>query len=155
MNSKKICERRFGADEERAASSLNAVKCAHEPGDDNMSMPDMTDFAAAVRRATLRLSLIYWTCMFIADSLLGYFIHTKPLESAPLKFVLKAYREADSLRGLAENNIPPCDTERGRPPGMGVELHNVVERLRARFQRDSQFSSGRYRSSLDIPWRLS
>ena len=39
-------------------------------------------------RATLQLSLIYWTCMFVADSILGYFINIDPLQSAPLKFVL-------------------------------------------------------------------
>ncbi|MDP2226770.1 MAG: histidine kinase [Moraxellaceae bacterium] len=38
--------------------------------------------------ATLRLSLVYWTCMFFADSILGYFINIDPLESAPLKFIL-------------------------------------------------------------------
>ncbi|HPT48633.1 MAG TPA: histidine kinase [Accumulibacter sp.] len=41
-----------------------------------------------ILRATLRLSLIYWACMFVADSVLGYFINIDPVESAPLKFVL-------------------------------------------------------------------
>jgi hypothetical protein len=41
-------------------------------------------------RATLQLSLIYWPCMFVADSILGYFINIDPLRSAPLKFVLFA-----------------------------------------------------------------
>ena len=41
-----------------------------------------------ITRATLGLSAIYWSCMFVADSLLGYFIHIDPIESAPLKFVL-------------------------------------------------------------------
>src|SRR5690606_7492294 len=39
-------------------------------------------------RATLQLSLVYWTCMFVADSVLGYFIDIDPLQSAPLKFIL-------------------------------------------------------------------
>ena len=39
-------------------------------------------------RATLRLSLVYWTLMFVADSILGHFINIDPIESAPLKFVL-------------------------------------------------------------------
>lgn len=42
-----------------------------------------------LRRATLRLSLVYWACMFVADSILGgHFINIDALESAPLKFVL-------------------------------------------------------------------
>ena len=41
-------------------------------------------------RATLQLSLIYWACMFVADSILGYYINIDPLQSAPLKFVLFA-----------------------------------------------------------------
>lgn len=46
------------------------------------------DFAAAVRRSALRLSLLYWACMFVGDSVLGYFIHIDPVDSAPLKLVL-------------------------------------------------------------------
>ena len=50
---------------------------------------DETDgLGRAVRRAALRLSLLYWACMFVADSILGWFIHIDPIESAPLKFVL-------------------------------------------------------------------
>lgn len=45
-------------------------------------------FGKALRQATLRLSLLYWSCMFVADSVLGYFIRIDPVESAPLKFVL-------------------------------------------------------------------
>ncbi len=52
------------------------------------TMDDTWDFRAGLRRETLRLSLLYWTCMFAADSLLGYFIGIDPIESAPLKFVL-------------------------------------------------------------------
>ncbi len=50
-------------------------------------MANVTSYEGIVR-ATLRLSLVYWTCMFFADSILGYFINIDPLESAPLKFVL-------------------------------------------------------------------
>ncbi|WP_051911432.1 sensor histidine kinase [Methylomicrobium agile] len=76
-----------------------------------------------------------------------------------VEILLKAYREADRLRVVVENDIPPCDTAGNRPPGMGVGLRNVAERLNARFQGDSQFSSGpvapgRYRVSIDMPWRL-
>lgn len=56
--------------------------------DDTATMSGMKDFGAIVRRATLHLSLIYWGCMFVADSILGYFINIDPIESAPLKFML-------------------------------------------------------------------
>ncbi len=52
------------------------------------STDEIGSFGRAVRQAALRLSLIYWACMFVADSILGWFIHIDPLESAPLKFVL-------------------------------------------------------------------
>lgn len=39
-------------------------------------------------QAAFRLNIVYWVCMFLADSLLGYFINIDPLESAPLKVVL-------------------------------------------------------------------
>ncbi|UZR28553.1 sensor histidine kinase [Methylococcus mesophilus] len=44
--------------------------------------------SCSVMQATLRLNLLYWLCMFAADSLLGYFINIDPIESAPLKLVL-------------------------------------------------------------------
>ncbi len=56
--------------------------------DDTAAMSGMKDFGAIVRKATLNLSLVYWACMFVADSILGYFINIDPTESAPLKFVL-------------------------------------------------------------------
>lgn len=40
---------------------------------------------ADIASSTLRLSLIYWACMFVADSVLGYFIQIDPWESATLK----------------------------------------------------------------------
>lgn len=62
-------------------------------------MDDTQDFRVSLCKATLRLSLIYWTCMFVA------------------------------------------------------------ERLRARSRGNGQFSSGliapgRYRASINLPWRL-
>lgn len=51
-------------------------------------MDDTRDFRASLRRATLRLSLVYWACMFVADSILGYFIGIDPIESATLKFIM-------------------------------------------------------------------
>lgn len=61
-----------------------------------MKHPDVTaappggaqDFGSTVRQAALRLSLLYWACMFVADSVLGYFINIDPVASAPLKVIL-------------------------------------------------------------------
>lgn len=50
--------------------------------------PPSESFGQSLRRATLRLSLLYWACMFVADSVLGYFIRIDPVDSAPLKLVL-------------------------------------------------------------------
>ncbi len=47
-----------------------------------------SDFGQDLRDAALRLGLVYWTCMFVADSVLGYFINIDPVESAPLKLVM-------------------------------------------------------------------
>lgn len=63
------------------------------------TMDDTQDFRVSLCKATLRFSLIYWTCMFVA------------------------------------------------------------ERLHARSRGNGQFSSGliapgRYRASIDLPWRL-
>ncbi len=54
----------------------------------NESEDKTGSFGKPLRRATLRLGLRYWACMFVADSILGYFIQIDPVESAPLKFVL-------------------------------------------------------------------
>lgn len=53
------------------------------PADDQTQMPH-----DALKSAVLRLSLIYWICMFGADTILGYSIGIDPVESAPLKFIL-------------------------------------------------------------------
>lgn len=76
-----------------------------------------------------------------------------------VEITLKAYREADRLHITVENDMPQCDTVRSQRPGVGVGLHNVAERLRVRFQGDGRFSSGpvapgRYRATIDLPWRL-
>ena len=75
-----------------------------------------------------------------------------------VEIALSARRDADRLRVTIENDMP-SETAHQRPVGMGVGLKNVAERLRARFQNDGQFSSGpiapgRYRASIDLPWRL-
>ena len=54
-----------------------------QPGHDTVS-----DFRSALRRSALRLGVIYWLCMFVADTVLGIFIGIDPLESAPLKLVM-------------------------------------------------------------------
>jgi hypothetical protein len=57
-----------------------------------MNMPsniaDDTSDSCGVLQAALRLNILYWLCMFVADSILGYFINIDPIESAPLKLVL-------------------------------------------------------------------
>ncbi|MBR0781070.1 histidine kinase [Bradyrhizobium iriomotense] len=75
-----------------------------------------------------------------------------------VEIALRARREADRLRVTVENDMPVRD-EGVKPAGMGVGLRNVAERLRARFQEEGSFSSGpaapgRYRASIDLPWRL-
>lgn len=54
-----------------------------QPGHDTVG-----DFRSALRRSALRLGVIYWLCMFVADTVLGIFIGIDPLESAPLKLVM-------------------------------------------------------------------
>lgn len=75
-----------------------------------------------------------------------------------VEIALRARREADRLQVTVENDMPLGDDHK-QPTGMGVGLRNVAERLHARFQGDSEFSSGpvapgRYRASIDLPWRL-
>ena len=45
------------------------------------------NFDTIVRKATLRLCLAYWACMFVADSILSYFININPIESAPFRLI--------------------------------------------------------------------
>ena len=75
-----------------------------------------------------------------------------------VEIALRASRQADRLCITIENDMPKEDDGK-KPAGMGVGLKNVADRLRARFQEDGQFSSGpiapgRYRASIDLPWRL-
>jgi sensor histidine kinase YesM len=78
--------------------------------------------------------------------------------SGPVEIVLSAYRIADWLHIVVENDMPRGDIKGIRLPGMGVGLRNVEERLRARFQEQAHFSSGcispgRYRVAMELPWR--
>ncbi|WP_159289282.1 sensor histidine kinase [Methylosinus sporium] len=75
-----------------------------------------------------------------------------------VEIALRARREANRLRVTVENDMPIEDDGK-KPAGMGVGLRNVAERLHARFQGDSSFSSGpvapgRYRAFIELPWRL-
>lgn len=53
----------------------------------NNSLPQLNDIACLFQ-AAFRLNLIYWVCMFLADSVLRYFIKIAPIESAPHKLML-------------------------------------------------------------------
>lgn len=77
-----------------------------------------------------------------------------------VEIMLTAYREFDRLHLVVENDMPLVNEKRNNPVGMGIGLRNVAERLRVRFQGNSQFSSGvikpgRYRAHIDLPWRTS
>lgn len=85
--------------------------------------------------------------------------HGVNASTGKVEIALSARREADRLRVSVENDMPLEEAHAPAPQGMGVGLHNVAERLRTRFQGDSTFMSGsvapgRYRVSIDLPWRL-
>ncbi len=78
--------------------------------------------------------------------------------SGQVAVIIQIYRQEDRLHITVENDMPLNDTTKNRPPGMGVGLRNVEQRLRARFEEDARITSGRtsagrYRVSLDLPWR--
>ncbi len=52
------------------------------------NLADTKNEACGAVQAAFRLSIMYWICMFMADSVLGYFIKIDPIESAPLKLIL-------------------------------------------------------------------
>lgn len=54
----------------------------------NKSVSTADQDTCGVRQAAFRLNIAYWIFVFIADSVLGYFINIDPIESAPLKVVL-------------------------------------------------------------------
>ncbi len=73
-----------------------------------------------------------------------------------VEIALSARREADRLHLVVENDMPRRAVP--KPPGMGMGLRNVAERLRTRFAEESAFASGevapgRYRVSIALPWR--
>lgn len=78
----------------------------------------------------------------------------------PVEIVIAAHRDGARLHVSVENDMPPDPDSLCPPPGMGIGLRNVAERLQLRFQGDAQLSSGmptpgRYRVSLELPWRSS
>ncbi|BBE72129.1 sensor histidine kinase [Oharaeibacter diazotrophicus] len=73
-----------------------------------------------------------------------------------VEIALAARRSAGRLQLIVENDMPaaPCDA----PPGIGLGLRNVADRLAARFPGDAAFSAGpvapgRWRAVVDLPWR--
>ena len=79
--------------------------------------------------------------------------------SGNVDITLRAYRENSRLNIVVENDIPSVGERKDQPHGMGVGLRNVAQRLNARFQGDSEFSSGavapnRYRACINMPWRI-
>jgi two-component system, LytTR family, sensor kinase len=82
--------------------------------------------------------------------------------AGPVEVALTARREQGWLRLTLENDVPPPEAEGVCPDtgstGIGVGLTNVAERLRARFHKEGLVSwglirPGRFRVSLDIPWK--
>lgn len=75
-----------------------------------------------------------------------------------VRIALQARRIDGRLTIAIENDMPPEDGTQRRPPGVGVGLHNVAERLRLRFRDDAGLTAeaipgGRFRTTLDLPWR--
>jgi len=71
---------------------------------------------------------------------------------------LTARRDQDRLCIAIENDIPQDEAITERPPGVGVGLKNVADRLRARFPDDYSMQTGpvagnRFMVSLELPWR--
>lgn len=76
----------------------------------------------------------------------------------PVAILLDARQEVDRLILTVENDLPETDAIPHKPPGMGVGLRNITDRLQARFASRWRFSSGstaegRYRASIEIPLR--
>ncbi len=49
---------------------------------------DVSDLSIQLDRATWRLGLIYWSAMFVADTILSYLIAVDPITSAPARFII-------------------------------------------------------------------
>lgn len=84
--------------------------------------------------------------------------HGVGMTRGSVEISLKARREKDRLRVTIENDMPRSGTEMARPPGVGVGLRNVADRLRARFQDNCAMQFGpvgedRFKVSLELPWR--
>lgn len=71
---------------------------------------------------------------------------------------LTAHRQHDRLHIAIENDLPRDAPFALIPPGGGIGLSNVENRLRARFQSNFTFDHGcvagnRYRVAIAVPWR--
>jgi two-component sensor histidine kinase len=85
--------------------------------------------------------------------------HGVGAKAGQVEISLMAYRDAGHLYINIENDMPIDNMKRSPRLGMGVGLRNVAERLHVRFQDNSKFTSGpvapgRYRASIQLPWRL-
>ena len=77
--------------------------------------------------------------------------------TGPVEIAVSATRRDEALEIVVENDVA-ADDGRPRPPGMGVGLKNVADRLRARFREQGSLSSeitadGRFRAAIALPWR--
>lgn len=77
--------------------------------------------------------------------------------SGPVEIAVSATRRDEALEIVVENDVA-ADDGRPRPPGMGMGLKNVADRLRARFREQGSLSSeitadGRFRAAIALPWR--
>lgn len=76
--------------------------------------------------------------------------------AGPVEILLIAQQKGERLIITVENDMPNQTDIGVRPPGLGVGLQNVEERLRARFDQDVLFSAGyvsptRYRVVFNVP----
>ncbi len=76
----------------------------------------------------------------------------------PVTIALEARREGDRMVLTVENDLPEGGGMARKPPGMGVGLRNITDRLQARFANRWRFSSGptaegRYRAAIEFPLR--
>ena len=77
--------------------------------------------------------------------------------AGPVEIAVSAARRDEALEIVVENDVAE-DDGRPRPPGMGMGLKNVADRLRARFREQGSLSSeitadGRFRAAIALPWR--
>lgn len=84
--------------------------------------------------------------------------HGVGMERGNVAISLKGFRQGERLCIAIENDMPAKHPPMARPVGVGVGLKNVGDRLQARFGEDCAIRSGpvangRFRVSLELPWR--